>query len=103
MSADGAVVRFAAIFFRAESIHASFHAMKGYVELVKSRSKLVVIVEKCRRKCCAVPRRRRWRARKPMKMVPKRNGLVALAARISAIGCSTVDCIHAKRTAIRRT
>lgn len=103
MSKDGAVVRSVVICFHVGSTHALFRVMKACVVLARSRSRLVVIVAKCRPKCCAAPRRTRWKAGQSVTMDLKRSGLDALVARKHAIAHSIAVCISAKRTAIHRT
>lgn len=103
MSMDGAAGRSAVTCSHVVNIHAHFRATRACAVPAKSRSRLVVIAAKCRLKCCAAPRKTRWKVRSYTTMDLKRSGRDALPAVISAIAHSTAVCIFVRRAATRRT
>ncbi|EAU34805.1 conserved hypothetical protein [Aspergillus terreus NIH2624] len=107
MRMDGAVVRSAGTYFPVESILAPGRVMRGSVAHARRRLKRVVIVAKSRHRCCAVRRRKRWKARhcimSPDRTRSSRNGLAALAAETPAIDRSTAACTSARKVVIHKT
>lgn len=61
MSMVGAAARSVETCFRAVNIPAHLLVMRAYVVPVRSRLRPGAIVAKCRPRCCAVPRRMKWK------------------------------------------
>ncbi|KAJ5314034.1 uncharacterized protein N7443_000918 [Penicillium atrosanguineum] len=101
MSKDGAVVKYVVICSHVVNTHVLFRATKGCVVLARSRSRPVVIVVKCRPRCCVAPRRMTWKARQCAMMDPRSGQDASLAMKPAAARLIAV-CISVKKTAIRK-